>query len=105
MYELDVDVVHEAERAILRAQWHLLEESALHRAAGRRGLVRTPLYPVSRVIQLVTVDGRYVGRIRLANPGARHQRWMATPPGGRPLGPFHSARAAANALGRARSDR
>jgi hypothetical protein len=78
------------------------ERLALARLADTRGLARTRVTSHSDEIQVVTYDGEYIGRIRLAAAHARQQRWIAIPVGRQTtLGSYTSARAAANALGQA----
>ena len=98
MHEVDLAVLDEARLTILRAQWQMLHEAAIARLADRRGLARTPLCPPWDTIQVVTLNGIYVGRIRRAHSVGRSAKWLATRPGGLPIGPFRTARAAAAAL-------
>jgi hypothetical protein len=99
MTDITCDAVRDAELIITHAKWLYLEEQALALLSGRRGLSWTPLFPQSGVIQVVAFNGEHVGRIRRTR-SERSARWLAIPPGGRPLGPFRTARAAARALRR-----
>jgi hypothetical protein len=100
MANITDDLVHDAEVIIAHASWLYLEEQALARLAGRRGLAWTPLFPRSRIIQVVAFDGAHLGRVRRIRPipAQRSARWVATPKDGVPLGHFRTVRAAARAL-------
>jgi hypothetical protein len=92
-------VIQQAERIINRASWRLLEEAALAGLAGTRGLCWAPLEPRTEVIQLVAYDGEYIGHIRRAPEAGRGETWVAVARSlGRPMGCYHSAEEAAEAL-------
>jgi len=70
-------VLRRAQLIIYQASWHIMEEAALASLAGTRGLRRAPLDLRSQVIQLVTFDGQYLGRVRRdTNPGTS-ESWVA----------------------------
>jgi hypothetical protein len=98
---LDQPVVHDAQLEIYRACWRLPQEQAVWQAAASRGLTLTPLWPPYRSLQIATLDGRLLGRVRQEHRGGLRARWFAMPSGGRgPLGPFPTSHAAARALAR-----
>ncbi|WP_069816444.1 hypothetical protein [Streptomyces sp. TP-A0874] len=92
--------LREAELIAVNAKWRICEARALARLAGRPGLACAPLFPEHPIIQVVTLDGRQLGRIRLSRTGGP-PRWIATPVGSaQEIGGYRSARAAARALAR-----
>ena len=58
------EVIHQAERIVWAAGWHLQEQSVLRQLAGTRGLACGRLEPRSDAIQLVTYDGEHLGHVR-----------------------------------------
>ena len=96
------EVIHQAERIVWAAGWHLQEQSALEKLAGTRGLACARLEPRSDVIQLVTYDGEHLGHVRRDGPRGPEQRWVAVLKGqARQIGIYSSAAAAAIALAQA----
>lgn len=76
----------------------LLHEQALVRLTQQPGLALTPLWLPSPVIQVVAIDGRYLGRARKDMQSDR-RGWYAVPlRPARPHGPYRTSRAAARAL-------
>ena len=96
-----IDVVQRAENIIYRASWRLVEETALERLAGTRGLCWVPLEPRTDVIQLVAYDGEHLGHIRRDRSREVSDGWVAVRrlPAGM-VGRFATAREAAQALAR-----
>jgi hypothetical protein len=98
---LDQQVLHRAQQIVYLAKWHYLEDRAVARLANVPEIGVARLVPGSRVVQVVTFDGRYIGRIRLVDAHSRHARWWAKPSGHAPvMGPYRSVKAAARALAR-----
>lgn len=95
----EYDIVRNAECVVVRAKLSMLEEEALFVLRDRPGLAREPLWPPSSVIQIVTLNGMHIGRVRLEATSYLPQRWVAVPRlPGKPHGPYQSARAAAESL-------
>jgi hypothetical protein len=70
-------VIRQAQLIIYQASWHIMEEAALASLADTRGLQRAPLDVRSQVIQLVTFDGQYLGRIRRDTTPGTGECWVA----------------------------
>lgn len=98
----DLKVIHQAERIVYAASWHLQEETVLQQLAGTRGLARGRLEPRSDVIQLVTFDGEHLGHIRRETHPGPGERWVAVLKDTQRLAEIYgSPLAAAEALARA----
>lgn len=84
---------------IYHARLQIYEADALAILAYRPGIALARLWPGSAVIQVVTLDGVHIGRVRLTNPHEKPECWIAVPlaPGTR-HGTYPSADAAARAL-------
>jgi hypothetical protein len=96
---MTVDVLACAENIVFRARLEILQEEALARLRTERGLAWTALWPSSEAIQVVTLDGTHIGRIRLEDARFDPERWIAVPLGRRRArGPYRSAPAAAQSL-------
>ena len=97
-----VEVIHQAERIVWAAGWHLQEQSVLQRLARTRGLACARLEPRSDAIQLVTYDGEHLGHVRRDGPRGPEQRWVAVlKDQAQQIGIYGSAAAAAMALAQA----
>jgi hypothetical protein len=97
-----LEVIHEAERIVWVASWHLQEQRVLAELAGTRGLACARLEPRSAVIQLVTYDGEHLGHVRRNGPPGPRERWVAVlKDQARQVGIYGSAGAAAWALAQA----
>ncbi|MGH3401604.1 MAG: hypothetical protein ACRDRJ_03660 [Streptosporangiaceae bacterium] len=97
-----ISVIERAESIIYRASWRLLEETALDRLTGTRGLCWAPLEPKTDVIQLVTYDGEHLGHIRRDRTQGQAESWVAVGRlAGRAVGRYASAQEGAEALARA----
>lgn len=65
-------IAGEAERIVYRAKWRLRETEAAERLVHTHGVVSTPLFPPSPVIQIVAFEGHVIGRVRREGG-----RWIA----------------------------
>jgi hypothetical protein len=76
------DVVREAQRTLVVAKWRILDELAAARLAGTHGLRVARLFPESRAIVVVAVDGQVIGQVRRRGHGWAAVRPLAlgTPP-------------------------
>ncbi|MFI9627304.1 hypothetical protein [Streptomyces sp. NPDC052042] len=103
MTDLDQEAVaalRTAQLTVVSAKWHICEEQAVERLAPIHGLACTPLFPGHPVIQVVTCDGRLLGRVRRHSVD-RTARWIAVPAGtAHEIGAYRSPHAAARALAR-----
>jgi hypothetical protein len=89
-------VVIEALGIVYAEKWRLSEHAAAAHLAHSRGLAWTALFPHTSAFQLVTFDGRVLGRVYAPNP----PRFDAVRHGGFPIGTYWSLEAAAHALAR-----
>ncbi len=97
-----LEVIHQAERIVWAAGWHIQEQDVLRQLAGTRGLARVRLEPRSDVIQLVTYDGEHLGHVRREGPPGPEEQWVAVlRQQARQVGTYPSADAAAAALAQA----
>ena len=65
-------VLREAERIVIVEKWRAMAEQAAERLSRTSGLRTTRLFPETKVIQVVALDGQVIGRVR------RYQRrWVA----------------------------
>lgn len=95
----DDDVASRAAGIVVRTQLAQLKCEALALLQNCSGLATTPLWPPSRVIQIVTLNGVHRGRVRLEDPRYDPERWIAVPLApARRHGPYRSALAAAESL-------
>jgi hypothetical protein len=69
-------VVREAQRIVVVEQWRVMAEQASWRLSTTTGLRTTRLFPASRVILVVALDGQVIGRVR-----RYRRRWAAVPAG------------------------
>jgi hypothetical protein len=101
--------VNDAQTIVNHARWCIYEEQALARLVDVSGLSCTRLFPRSAAIQVVAVNGVWIGRVRHTNRDVtpfRTGRWVAVPSGtGRELGCYRSLRSACRALARAAGQR
>lgn len=68
----EVDAIRAAERIVYREKWRVCEERAAQRLASTRSLRWTRLFPESRTIQVVAIDGVVIGQVR-----RNGRRWIA----------------------------
>jgi hypothetical protein len=94
-----LEVIHQAERIVWAAGWHLQEQQVLRRLADTRGLACARLESRSEVIQLVAYDGEHLGHVRREGPSGPTERWVAVlRRQAQRVGTYGSAAAAAAAL-------
>jgi hypothetical protein len=95
----DDDIIARATGIVARAKLTVLEAEALALLRDRPGLAMTPLWPPSRVILIVVLNGAHIGRVRLEDTRYEPERWIVVPLApARPHGPYRSSLAAAESL-------
>ena len=98
----DLQVIHQAERIVYAASWHVQEETVLLQLATTCGLACARLEPRSDVIQLVTYDGEHLGHIRRETHSRAGDQWVAVLKDTQRLaGSYDSPLAAAESLAQA----
>ncbi|MDO5754529.1 hypothetical protein [Arthrobacter sp.] len=92
-------VLQEAQALVCRVKFQILQEEALASLADSHGLALARLWPGSPVIQVATLDGAYLGRVRRAHSPTGDCQWFAlSRQAGRSSGPYLTETAAAQSL-------